>query len=297
MKPLSLFSKIYSRRTIRYFTVAAVYFFLFCSSSGYAKDTIVWAVADRPTSYILEGQDKGRGVVDEVYSVLFQNISDYDHKTDVMNFARILEQMDKGEKQCACGFRKPEREIVGYFSIPAIIALPFSVVAKKGRLDEIYGDGESISLKNLLENKKLKGGVTKKRSYGDITQMIIEHEKKGTLYVQSSTRNLMKMLAAERLDYIIEIPSFTRYIAKQLNNEDLFTTYAIKETNNKVLIAHIFCTKNEWGRVVIDRIDNVLRKERKSSDYIEILERWYDEKSRKLIREYYKNNFLKQSGE
>jgi len=288
MKTLAFFSM----RTICCTAVTTVYFLL-CSSLCYAEDTVVWAVADRPTSYILEGLDKGRGVVDEVYSVFHKSLSDYDHKTDVMNFARILVQMENGRKQCACGFKKPEREKVGYFSIPAIIALPFAVVAKKGRLDEIYGNTESISLKKLLENKKLKGGVTKKRSYGDVTQMINEHEKKGNLYVQSSTHNLMKMLVADRLDFAIEIPSFAKYIAKQLKNEDMLTSYAIEEVGNKVLIAHIFCTKNEWGRAIVDRINNILRKERKSADYIEILERWYDEKGRKIIREYYNSNFLK----
>jgi polar amino acid transport system substrate-binding protein len=287
-------SVFFFMRTICCTALTAVYFLL-CSSSGYAKDTVVWAVADRPTSYILEGQDKGRGVVDEVYSVLHENLSDYSHKTQDMNFARILVQMKNGEKQCACGFKKPEREKVGYFSVPAIIALPFSVVAKKGRLNGIYGNTESISLKNLLENTKLKGGVTMKRSYGDITQIIAEHEKTGSLYAQSSTYNLMNMLAADHLDYAIEIPSFAKYIAKQIENEDIFESYAIEENTNRVLIAHIFCTKNEWGRSIVDRIDNILRKERKSSDYIEILERWYDEKGRKNIREYYNNNFLKQN--
>ncbi|MCD4722619.1 MAG: TIGR02285 family protein [Desulfobacula sp.] len=273
-------------------TVTAI-FFLLCSSSGYASDIVVWAVADRPTSYILEGQDKGRGVVDEVYSIFHENLNDYDHKTKDMNFARILVQMEHGKNLCACGFKKPEREKVGYFSIPAIIALPFSVVAKKGRLNEIYGNTKSISLKNLFENINLEGGVTKKRSYGDITMLIDEYEKKGNLYVQSSTHNLMKMLIANRLDYAIEIPSFAKYIAKQLRSEEIIESYAIEENKNKVLVAHIFCTKNEWGHAIIKRIDNILRKERNSSGYIEILERWYDEKGRRIIREYYNTNFLK----
>lgn len=138
--------------------IVSIILFLFCIPSAQAKEEIVWAAADRPTSYILEGRDKGRGVVDEVYSILHENMNDYDNKTRVMNFARVLIQMENGLNQCACGFKNPEREKVGYFSIPAIIALPFSVVAKKGRLDEIYKDTDTISLKNLLDNKNLKGG-------------------------------------------------------------------------------------------------------------------------------------------
>jgi len=264
----------------------------FYSSSTFAKDKIVWAVADRPTSYILKGVDKGRGVVDEVYYLLQKNMNEYEHKTNKMNFARVLQQMQYGENQCACGFKKPEREKVGYYSVPAVIALPFSVIVKKGRLNDVYGKTESISLKKLLENKKYKGGVSKKRSYGNITPLIDTYEKKGNLYAHSSTQNLMKMLVADRLDYAIEIHSFANYIAKQLDNEDIFETYAIDENKNKVLIAYIFCTKNEWGRKVIERVDHILKKERKTEKYVEIMGRWYDDKGRKIIKHYYNNNFL-----
>ncbi len=262
------------------------------ASSAYAKDAVVWAVADRPTSYILEGVDKGRGVVDEVYYLLHKNLKEYEHKTNKMNFARVLQQMENGENQCACGFKKPEREKVGYYSVPAVIALPFSVIVKKGKLEEIYGKTESIALANLLENEKFKGGVSKKRSYGNITPLIDTYEKKGNLYAHPSTQNLMKMLMADRLDYAIEIHSFANYIAKQLDNEDIFETYAIDENKNKVLIAYIFCTKNEWGRKIIEKVDRILEKERQTPTYVEIMGRWYDDKGRKIIKDYYNNNFL-----
>jgi len=262
------------------------------ASSAYAKDTVVWAVADRPTSYILEGVDKGRGVVDEVYYLLHKNLKEYEHKTNKMNFARVLQQMENGENQCACGFKKPEREKVGYYSVPAVIALPFSVIVKKGKLEEIYGKTESIALTNLLKNEKFKGGVSKKRSYGNITPLIDTYEKKGNLYAHPSTQNLMKMLMADRLDYAIEIHSFANYIAKQLDNEDIFETYAIDENKNKVLIAYIFCTKNEWGRKIIEKVDRILEKERQTPTYVEIMGRWYDDKGRKIIKDYYNNNFL-----
>jgi len=272
--------------------IMSILFLCIYSSSLYGKNTIVWAVADRPTSYILKGVDKGRGVVDEVYYTLHKNLKEYKHKTNKMNFARILLQMKNGENLCACGFKKPEREKVGYYSVPAVIALPFSVIVKKGRLNEIYGKTESISLQKLLENKNFKGGVSKKRSYGNITPLIDTYEKKGNLYAHPSTQNLMKMLVADRLDYAIEIHSFANYIAKQLDNENVFETYAIDENKNKVLIAYIFCTKNEWGREIIEKVDHILKRERKTANYVEIMGRWYDDKGRKIIKDYYKNNFL-----
>ena len=117
-------------------------------------------------------------------------------------------------------------------------------------------------------------------------------EKQGTLYAHSSTQNLMKMLIADRLDYAIEIHSFANYIAKQIDNENVFETYAIDENKNKVLLAYIFCTKNEWGRKVIAKVDTILKEKRLTPEYVEIMGRWYDDKGRKIIKDYYHNNFL-----
>ncbi len=265
---------------------------LLYSPTSYAE-TISWAVADRPTSYILEGPDKGKGVVDEVYSLLHEKIRDFEHSKQKMTFGRILLSMEMGNNICACGFKKPEREKVGYFSIPAIIALPFSIVAKKGHLKSFFGDISIISLVKLLQNKNLIGGITQKRSYGGINSIIKEHEEKKTLYIHASTHLLIEMLLKNRVDYVIEIPSFARYIAKQMGSEEEIESFAIKENKQQVLIAHIFCTKNNLGRHIIDRINEILKNEISSPKYLEILERWYDEKSRYIIREHYNTKFLK----
>ncbi|HNX59739.1 MAG TPA: hypothetical protein PKK43_11620, partial [Spirochaetota bacterium] len=93
-----------------------------------AAEVMRWAVADRPTSYILDGQDKGTGTVDLLYAILRRNMPEYDHRYVNMTFGRVLQTMKSGENICAVGFKDNERLDVAYFSEPAIISLPFSIV-------------------------------------------------------------------------------------------------------------------------------------------------------------------------
>ncbi|MGD9213068.1 MAG: TIGR02285 family protein [Desulfobacteraceae bacterium] len=277
-------------------TIMLAFFTLLGNASG---QTVVWAVADRPTSYILEGEDKGKGAVDEVYALLQENLTEYQHKNQEMTFARIIKQMEHGKNVCACGFKKPEREEVGIFSQPAIISVPFSIVTKKKHLPEMFNNVDSISLEKLLKNKSITCGVTQKRSYGSITELInIEQNK--NISVHTNTSNLTKMLLLDRVDYIIEIPSFPIYMAKQLKkedpllnqNQDPLVSIGIEENTNKVLLASIFCTKNQWGNDIMKKIDDILSREKAKPQYLKMLERWYDEKSRLVIRKHYNTEFI-----
>jgi len=256
-------------------------------------ETVEWVVADRPTSYILDGPDKGKGAVDGLYALLFRYLPEYEHKTINMTFGRVLQTMKSGQNLCAVGFRDQEREKVAYFSIPAIISLPFAVVAKKGRIEQFYGDIDSVSIEKLLADKRLRGGVMQKRSYGDIDGIIKKYEESRVLHTLTPNSDIVQMLLSDRLDYVIEIVSFAKYRAKHSGKEKEITSFPIREYRQQVLVAHVFCTKNEWGRQMIQKINQIIRRERTSPSYIEFMERWYDDRSRRIIRKYYNENFIR----
>jgi len=264
-----------------------------CGVPGNAAETIKWAIADRPTSYILEGNDKGKGTVDLLYAILKRNMSEYDHKYINMTFGRVLQTMKSGENICAVGFKDPERSSLAYFSVPAVISLPFSVVYRKGTIERVYGDTDSISIEKLLQNTDLDGGIMQKRSYGEIDPLIKRYEDKRILHTLSPNSDIIQMLYTDRLDYVIEIVSFANYRARQAGKNDGLRSYAIKEYSQPVLVAHVFCTKNEWGKKMIERINQILIRERKTPEYLELMTHWYDERSRKVIRQYYDSQFLK----
>lgn len=257
------------------------------STHAQPPQTVVWAVADRPTSYILEGDNKGRGAVDEVYALLQASLPEYTHIFEKMNFPRVLEKMRRGECVCSVGFRNAEREEVALFSHPAVLALPYGVVSLKGRLDGFKRSTTSLSLVQLIENKKFLGGILQNRSYGEISSLVEKYNNKGTLKELPPGCNLIQMLLLKRIDYLIEIPSFSVYQATQMGVEDRIETTSIDEYSAPALVAHVFCTRNEWGKEFIQKINKVLERERNTETYREIIERWYDDNGKQVIRNNY----------
>ena len=257
-----------------------------------AEETITWMTADRPTSYILHGPDKGMGVVDQLYRLLWKEMPEYDHQTRPMSFGRALKEMAEGKNICAVGFISPEREAVGCFSIPAVVSLPYSIVARKGHLEGIFGDVEAISLCGLLARGDLKGGVVQKRSYGSLNPLIAAEEDRKMLYVLTPGADKVEMLLKGRIDYLVEIAPFMTYQAKQSGNQDLLTSFAIEESKERALTASVFCANTKFGQEVITKVNDIIREHRAEPAYLEMLERWYDPNSRPRLREQYRKTIL-----
>ena len=271
---------------IVFFSAIAAVLVLPSLGGAQGEKPVLWAVADRPTSYILHGPDKGRGTVDEVYALLHKGLSDDDHVLVEMNFPRTLEKMRQGECVCSMGFKRPEREEVAYFSEPAVLALSYGVISVRGRLD-MFLHGGQLSLEQLLNDKRFKGAVLQQRSYGEITSLISDHTHDGSLMVLPPGSDTQEIVLQGRADYLIEIPSFFMYQAREKGQQEHFVSYVIEEYTTPVLVAYVFCTRNDWGKKFIQQVNAIIRKERDTASYREIIERWYDENSRKLIRDNY----------
>jgi uncharacterized protein (TIGR02285 family) len=253
-----------------------------------AQNEIIWAVADRPTSFILHGPEKGRGVVDEVYALLQAALPEYKHTNMEMTFGRAVMEMRSGRDVCACGFKTPEREMVALFSRPAVLSLPYAVVTRKGgRLERHFGDAKSVNLQILLSDDRFKGGVMQKRSYDEATELVSKFEEDGTLATFTPSSDVVRLLLSGRVDYVIEIPSFLHYKARGIGAEDQITSYGIDEIKSKVLAASIFCVKDETGEELMQKINGILRQAAPTQRYKDIQVRWFDSHAREFILENY----------
>ena len=106
--------------------------------------------------------------------------------------------------------------------------------------------------------------------------------------------NLIKMLFINRIDYIIEYSPIITYRAKILREDNPTESLLIEEVkDNSKLMVVVGCTKNAWGRKIIDKIDTILKKESKNPDFLEFRLRWYDESSRQTLRKFYQNFYFK----
>jgi len=93
------------------------------------------------------------------------------------------------------------------------------------------------------------------------------------------------MLFAECVDYIIEYAPVINYW-KALGEGNLNISQAAienKESPSKILVA-IGCTNNLWGKTIINEI---LSKEKATSDFWKRRLRWYEGRDRVTLRRLY----------
>jgi polar amino acid transport system substrate-binding protein len=203
---------------------------------------------------------------------------------------RVINEIKTGNHWCATGFVKTaERETFAHFSVPAAFWLPPKIIVAKEKRAEFESRGE-LSLEQLLANRALRTGVVRARAYSPAIDALLL--KNPPSEVHSDYIDGLKMLLADRLDYVIELPIRASYYAKRLGTDDKLVGLPFKEMSNHIP-THVMCPKNDWGQRVIGAISAVLRAERPTPRYRQIIETWSDEDSVRQIRKVYDSVLLK----
>jgi len=263
-----------------------------------AKDTITWMEVSMPPYFIQEGPEKQQGYGDVVSAILQEQLPEYEHLEVVTNVTRHFHKFKQGEKVCSVGlYKTPEREAFMHFSIPSFLTLPPVLITTKNKLDD-FGGRSSIKLDDILRNKKFIIGLSKDRSYGvQIDAILDQHKNRENLIVyagQELSANYFKMLLLNRLDGLIGLPDEAMYHAEKMGLRDQLATLIIEENQQGFTgwLCAVGCSKNEWGRAVIDKINAILLEQRPTSRYRGAYERWLDANSLARYRAVYQEIFL-----
>jgi uncharacterized protein (TIGR02285 family) len=267
-------------------------------SSLLARDSVTWMEAAMPPFFNQKGVNKDHGYGDEISRILQENLPDYDHATVVTNITRHFYKFKQGEKVCSVGlYKTPEREKYTYFSIPSFLTLPPVIIIRKDRF-AAFDNRFSISLKDTLNKKVLMIGMAKDRSYGTTLDTILDKHRDQENVVeftgQELTVNLFKMLMIDRLDGLIGLPEEFLYQAEQMGIRDQLMTLTIMENQNNYhgWMSNVGCSKNEWGKKIIGKINTVLLEQRPTDRYRSAYERWLDPNSIENYRRVYQEIFV-----
>lgn len=271
---------------------------LLSPAAGIAQDSITWMEADAPPFFIHTGEYKGQGYEDLITDILQENLPEYSHETMTANLSRHMYNFKQGQKVCNVGlYWTPERAKFLYFSIPSFFTLPTVLVIKKERFAD-FGGKKTIQLDALLQSGKLTIGRATKRSYGKPVDTVLDKYKgRDNIFVfeeDELSQNFFLMLNLGRLDAMISLPEEAMYQAEKLGIQDEIMTLNIEE--NQVgytsWLSSVGCSKTEWGKKIIGRINQVLLTQRPTKRYRQAYERWLDESSLKNYRELYNKVFI-----
>jgi polar amino acid transport system substrate-binding protein len=240
------------------------------------EDSITWLILDLPPFFITKGSDRGKGLADQIQKMVSERLDGYRSSNKVANASRIAKELNEDKCVCFAGefYGNP-----GFLtSMPTILLLPHNIIVRKKDL-HLFGDGNNVSLKRLLQNKNLIFGTAKDRLYGPELDIVLKKNAKGKNIYQRSGKDtldgLVGMLIKGRVDYLIEYPVSITYAAKRLGVSDKLATITIDENVDAPPIrGAIRCPDTEWGRKTINDINKILVNIRALPEYRKIIKDW-----------------------
>lgn len=273
---------------------SALLFASIAPASAQDPREITWLAMEFPPFFVQEGDQAGNGIADQVTRVLREHMTGWRHREEVANTARIVVSLRAGEQVCSAAYiRTPQREEFMEFSIPDLLLPPNGITIRRKDLEK-FGGGGPVSLASLLENPSLRLGIAQGRSYGEEIDAILRRHKQDR-YVYSRLgediyESLFDMLIRDGVDYILGYPYEAAFHARKRGREDEIMSLPVRE-NPEMILAHVVCPRNEWGRTTIAAIDEVLREVRPTPEYRGFVERWLGPELRDSYREAYEAEF------
>jgi len=255
-----------------------IFFAGFCHLAVAAEEpeTGTWLVLDLPPLFIIEGPDAGNGIADRVQKMISNGLKGRLFETRVANASRIAKELSEDRKVCFAG------EFYGnpafLTSIPTIALPPHNLIVLKENA-HLFGNGENVSLRKLLDNRELIFGTAKNRLYGpELDGILRQYAGSKNIYARSgkdTLEGLLGMLDKKRVHYLIEYPVSIRYAAKNAGMWDRLKVIPIQENAEALFIrGAVRCSDTPWGRQLIGDINEVLRMIRTTPEYRRIIEDW-----------------------
>ncbi len=269
-----------------------------------SKDTITWMVWDLPPNFILEGEQKGKGYQDLRLKMLQDRMPSYNHESILMNVNRAINTYkSKDDSQtiyCTNDLiSHPTLDIDDYLSIAAFPFQAHFLVTNKDKAHLFGKEGESVILKDIIQNPNLRLVVSKNRPYlgaGKILNDYIKTHPEQKHIIFLSTLNIGKsmyhFIFKDRAEYTFEYSFRATYYGKESNLLNKTVLFPIKE-NEGIYYGYISCIKTKKGKEVIATVNNILRELIHTDEWILPFVEWLPtEKLKKEYLKYYKEVFL-----
>ncbi|NQY93425.1 MAG: hypothetical protein HRT43_04600 [Campylobacteraceae bacterium] len=242
---------------------------LFISSLN-AKETIRWMIWDLPPNFIIDGEHKGLGYHRVRLKMLQNQLREYDHEEQVMNFNRVKVIYDnKDDSQviyCANDFiTHPFWDIDDYLSGATFPFKAYYLVTSKSKAHLFGKVGETLSLTKIIENTNLRLVMSKNRPYlaaGTVVKKYLDKNPNATHITKLSTQNVGKSMFGsifkDRADYTFEYINKVSFYGKELNVLDDAVIFPMKESS-EVYYGYVSCVKTAKGKKVIEKINKAIR--------------------------------------
>lgn len=234
-----------------------------------AAEKIIWLLRGPPPLTIVDGTQKGQGLIDNLMPVLIANMPQYQHVIVRVNRARAIQMLEKSSLTCdPTLIWSPTRAHSIVYSTP-IAGIPANgLVIRREDQPQIapYVQDQKVDLQAMLKAHALKLGIIAKRSYGVWIDGQLSESPQGQVFIHHGSDpmdSLLQMQHAGRLQavlgYWIEIQMKA---AQQGLSPEALVFYPIQGSPTYQPI-YVGCSNTPEGREAIRSINIILANHRK----------------------------------
>ncbi|XOV78312.1 MAG: TIGR02285 family protein [Aestuariibacter sp.] len=285
-----------TRRAIYQFI--AIYLFLLPAAADTAENDIFWQIYHRPPGIFIDGEFAGKGFVQKALHEVTSRLPQYQHIMVRTSLARALMDIQNQKQVCHPAlFKTPERQTFIEFSVASLVHPTNRLVMRRSLARILFHDNVgTINLLSLLNNEKLTFALIHERKFGANIDQFMAQVNLGDRLVSIPSENLdnmLNMVSRGRTDitiaYPFEIEHFNQALQKPYETLDTFVIEDVPAYS----MGYIACPDNDWGKTVINDINNVLRRIRHKPDYRNAITTWWREEAKAPnFAQYYEQVFL-----
>lgn len=257
--------------------------------SASAQPLMQWYTSHWPPYRISEGPYSGQGSFDLMLSQLIKALPQYKHQINQIHLARIVKvSATTSENHCTFGLRyTPERDKRTYFSQPAgmLPNLAVNTLPDHNKLKAL-SSVEAVQMKELVKDPDLLGLIENDRAYPAVIAAEINQTGSNLGGSSMTTMNPAQLLAAKRVDYVVDYPNRLRYFSIEAG-QDLKLDFRPIADIPSFSYTYVSCSKSETGKGWIEDIDTALTRLKQKPEYKNAMYRWFSDQEQQLLEPHY----------
>ncbi len=260
-------------------------FWVFAAS---AQPMMQWYTSHWPPYRISEGPYAGQGSFDLLLNQLIEALPQYQHKVRQIHLARIVKvSASTNENHCTFGLRyTPERDKRTYFSQPAALLPNLAINTLQHNKLKILNPQQAVQMNNLVKDPDLLGLIENDRAYPAVIAAQINKTGSNLGGSSMTTMNPAQLLAAKRVDYVVDYPNRLRYYSLEAGQDLRLEFRPIAEIPG-FSYTYVSCSKTETGKSWIADIDMALNDLKQKPEYKKAMYSWFSEQEQQLLEPHY----------
>ncbi len=265
---------------------------LSCNGVSIAGEPLPWSVPDFPPFHVFaeEGVPPewiGQGKGDKMLNAYEKAMPEFSFDRIRMNNQRKMAVFNSGANLCApLQMFTPERNKDFYFVFTNFSG-PRQLITTAATAKKLTIQNGSVSLKELIANPLFKGSYIIGRSYGDKLDPLLNAPNPNLIGLTSGNngKSILRMIALGRSDYTVEYTYSLRF-QKDIDKstKDLVAT-PITEEGWEIALVGTMCSRNAWGKSIVEKLDNITAALVRTQSYRDLLEENLNEVEKKALRE------------